>query len=104
MTLKSITSEHRDLRKVSFRCHSFPNFSSFGDHLTARTVVGEEFYGHWMDLDRTLIQLWELHAVRMEISYYSEGKGKRACEFVGGLLPEVTRRGIIKLVDLTYLR
>ena len=69
MTLKTITSEHRDLRKVSFRCHSF---TSFGDHLTTRTVVGEEFYGHWMDLDRTLIQLWELHAIRMEISYDSE--------------------------------
>ena len=99
MTLKTITFEHRDLRKVSFCCHSFPEF---GDHFTARMVAGEELYGHWMDLDRTLIRLWESHAVHMEILYYSKGKGKRACEFVGDLLPEVTKRGIIKLVDLTY--
>ena len=99
MILKTITLEHLDLRKVSFHCHSFYNF---GDNRTnARTVVGEEMYGHWMDLDRAIIRLWESHAARMEISYRSRGEGERACEFVGGLLPDTIKRGIIKLVDLT---
>ena len=55
MILKTITLEHLDLRKVSFHCHSFYNF---GDNRTnARTVVGEEMYGHWMDLDRASMRV-----------------------------------------------
>ena len=101
MTLKTISSEHRDLRNVSFRCDGFYNFG--GRSVNARKVVGEELYGQWMDLDRALVQLWELLAVPMKISYYSRGKKKRAHKFVECLLPETTQRGIIKLVDPTYL-
>ena len=93
-TLKTITSEHRDLRKVLIRFHGLPNFN---DRQTdARMVVGDRLYSHWMVVDRTLIQLWELLAVCVEISYYSRGHGKRAREFVECLLPESTRRGIVK--------
>ena len=55
MTLKTISSEHRDLRNVSFRCDGFYNFG--GRSVNARKVVGEELYGQWMDLDRALVQL-----------------------------------------------
>jgi hypothetical protein len=99
MTLKTISSEHRDLRRVSIYCFGFPGLGDRGAN--ARVIVGDALYGHWMDLDRTLIQLWESLAVRAKLSYYSTGKGKRARKFVECLLPETTKRGMIKLVDLT---
>jgi hypothetical protein len=34
-----------------------------GDSFNVVEIVGEVEYGQWMDLDRTLVRLWESHAV-----------------------------------------
>lgn len=102
-TLKTITSEHQDLRNISIGSHALSN--NFDHQDDARTVVENELYEHWMDLDRTLIQLWESHAIRVRITYFSpRGERKRAREFVGGLLPEATEKGVVKLVNLANSR
>lgn len=100
MTLKTITSEHRDLQKVLIHCFGI---SDYGDGQTnARTTIGDESHGDWIDLDRTLMQVWESLAVCTEISYFSRGKRKRARNFMEHLFPETTKRGIVKLVDHSY--
>ena len=89
-TLKTIKSEHRGLQEVSIKGYAFSD-SVFWS--TDAASVGDKTRDQWMELDYVLAQLWESHAVRTKISFHSE-RGEETCEFVGGLLPETTRRGI----------
>lgn len=100
MALKTITHKHRDFCVVSIRSYALSNY--FNRRIDARTVVGDELYEHWMDLDRTLTQLWESHAIYVRIEYLAGGREKRAHKFVGGLLPEATERGMVELVNLAH--
>jgi len=52
-----------------------------------------------MDLDRILVQLWESHAIRTKVMYSAAEEKKPVCEYLEGLLPEMTERGIIELVE-----
>ena len=100
-TLKTITPGHRNLREVSIqnRALSDPAYCNI-----TGTVLTNELYGHWVDLDRALIKLWELHAVRAKISYFPGIRRERVREFVEGLLPETTERGIVELVNISHSR
>ena len=101
-TFKTITPGHRNLREVSIqsRALSDPAYCN----IDAGTVLTNELYGHWMDLDRALVQLWELRAVRAKISYFPGIRRERVREFVEGLLPETTERGIVELVNISHSR
>ena len=48
-----------------------------------------------MDLDRLLVQFWDSRSIRPKV--VTEKKGKR--DWAGYLLPEITKRGIIDLVE-----
>lgn len=52
-----------------------------------------------MDLDRLLIQLWELRSVRPRINYLAvpQSEEKEVVDCVSCLLPEVTKRGVLDL-------
>jgi hypothetical protein len=89
MTLKTIASEHRDLRQISIYV---PFRNVFVQERTnAREFVGEESYGQWMALDRTLTQLWESLAVYTEV--LCNTKDEKSCEIIRGLLPETMESG-----------
>ena len=92
-TLKTITSRHRDLREVLIEVHALSDPTVWP---TDAADVEDEIWEEWEDLDRTLVQLWESHAVRAKIKYYS-GKREESREFMEDLLPEVTKRGIVEL-------
>jgi hypothetical protein len=89
MTFKSITAEHRDLQQISIHI-PFPTVIVEGP-ADAREFLGEELYGEWMDLDRTLTQLWESRAVCTKLLYKAEDE--KSCEIIRGLLPETMKRG-----------
>ena len=59
---------------------------------------GIDGWWRWADLDRFLVQLWELNAFRTRVVYVPAGE-KEACECIGKLLPEMMKRGIVELVD-----
>ena len=60
--LRVVTLEHRDLRRM---CVDVPYyFPSDGD---VRKVIGEGFCEDWLDLDRTLIHLWESFSIRPNV-------------------------------------
>ena len=96
-TLKTITSRHRDLREVLIVGRTPSGSTTWPTNATA---VGVQTLGQWVDLERTLIQLWESHAVRTEVKYYS-GKGDESRELMENLLPEATKRGIVGLTDIS---
>ena len=91
-TLRTTTSKHTDLREIVIRARAtdWPNAAT----------VGPKHMLQWLDLERILIQLWESHAARAEVECYLErGKGLR--ELMNSLLPEATKMGIVKLVDIS---
>ena len=96
-TLKTIASKHKDLQEILFEncaCHTSLNLL-----IDATTRVGERLRREWIDIDRVLVQLWELHAVRVNVAY-SGREEETARKFIGGLLPGTTERGIVGLVNL----
>ena len=66
VALQTITSRHGDLRKITLHICGY----SFRDPAThVRQMVGETEYKQWLDLDRLLVQLWELHSIRPRVTY-----------------------------------
>ena len=82
---------HIDFRPVTPRVNSLIN---------ARQIIGEESYKQWMDLDHILVQLCKLTAVWVRVSYHSAWwRRKEMCEYVEGLLPEMSKGESTRLVD-----
>jgi len=86
IALQTITSSHLQQIQIYVPSRS----TSIGNHDTDR---------QWMDLDRHLVQLWELHAICTKVIYSAAREEKVVCGYIRGLLPEMTKRGIIELVD-----
>ena len=101
--LKTITSGHRDLREVAI--HIVFIISAFVDDPVnaRRTVTGDQTYALWMGLDRLLVRLSELGAVRVKVRYRLRGRNKEMREYVESLLPEVAGGGSNRLLDYSDL-
>jgi len=95
MALQTITPEHQDLRHISiyvpyYLTNSGPDIGE---------LLGEATFREWLDLDRLLVQLWELYLIPPRVGYVGpEGKGQLTEYCMGLLLPEVAKRGIVVLV------
>ena len=99
MALQTITPQHCDLWQISI-CIPY-QFDIHGAGANIRQTIGEATYEEWLDLDRLLVQLWESHSIRPKITYVcaSQNEEKEAIDCVSCLLPEITERGIIYLVE-----
>lgn len=94
-TLKTIASKYRDLEQISIYVPSDP-YSDDGE----LAGVEEAAYLQWSDLDHVLVQIWESCAVHTKVRYSEATEGWSAThKLIGGLLPEMTRRGKIQLID-----
>ena len=90
--LQTITPNH-ELREISIRVAYYSSFArtSTGDN------AGQTGGGPWHcpGLDRLLIQLWESRSIRLKVIYTEPG----VAGYIGRLLPEMTGRGLIDLVE-----
>jgi hypothetical protein len=94
-SLRTILSEHRDLQKVLI--YGDPYYDILpNEPVGSKEVFGEEIYKQWMELDGLLVQLWESRAVRTKLTV--RRKEGRVHNLATGLLPEMTKRGIIQSV------
>ena len=93
-TLETITSGHTDLKQVSIDIPCI--YPSQREPFGIRIAVRGGDYVHWTMLDRILVQLWESRGIRTRAAC-QESKGEEKC--LECLLPEMTKRGIIELVD-----
>jgi len=91
-TLKTLTPNHKDLWRISIHM-------VIREHANLQQIFGIDICDSWADLDHTLIQLWESNAVTTRVTYATGGDKTEARKFVEQLLPEMTRRGIVELVD-----
>ena len=64
-------------------------------------AIGDVIYGQWSDLDRLLVQLWESHPIRPVAVVFTKwvGELKKMRDWIGRLLPEITKRGVIDIVE-----
>ena len=80
--LKTITSEHRNLREIII----YVNFLT--------TLDLSPLHTQWTDLDRVLVQLCKLDAVRVRVSYQPSWKREELREYAEGLLLEMSKEEI----------
>ena len=66
---------------------------------TTEASIAELVYREWEDLDRVLLQLWTSRSIRPKIGYQGRKGGCDLRELVLKLLPELTSRGVVDLVE-----
>ena len=98
-TLRTITPKHRDLKQIFI--HISYKFTLEGSGASIKHTTGETTYREWLDLDRLLVQLWESRSIRPKVKYRckSQSERKEAIDGVSCLLPEITKRGMVDLVE-----
>ena len=69
-----------------------------GADSSIRQTVGEVIYREWLDLDRLLVQLWESRSTPPKITR-AINEEQETGDYIGCLLPETTKRGIIDVVE-----
>ena len=95
-TLGTITPEHQDLR-ISL---CVPRVSNH--QMNNPQAIGAENTGmSWLDLDHSLVRLWESHSISLTVVNPQVGEGAKG--LIEYLLPEVTRRGIAELEEFNYI-
>jgi len=62
-------------------------------------MVGEATRREWRDLDRLLVRFWASHSIRPQVMYVAGRRGQDLGSNAPSLLPELTRRGLIDLVE-----
>ena len=100
MALQTITSKHRDLWQISIHV---PHDLTYPDlDMDVGRIIREEICREWSGLDRLLVQFLESHSIRPRIVYPTLKEEKQSVymrDIIGCLLPEITGREIIDLVE-----
>ena len=86
MALQSI--ESKNLQQIIIHC--YPIFA---------IPIGETVYRDWGDLDRMLVQFWTSRSIRPKIRYEAEEKGNDLKGLAPSLLPGLTRRQAVVLLE-----
>ena len=98
MVLKTLTSNHLNLQKVSlFVCIPSPFYKT----VNAGQSIEAETRRHWIELDRVLIQLWESNAIQIcvQVEYPRVGRKEVVRKLMRGLLPWTMKSEAVELVD-----
>ena len=66
-------------------------------------TVGEAIHQEWKDLDRLLARFWTSHSIRPQVVYVVGKEGKDFRGTAPSLLPELTRRGLVDLVEASSI-
>lgn len=102
MTLETITSRHRDLQHISIDIGGILRCRMPGPNITVKMIGEVDPSVRWSELDRLLLQFWDSHSIRprvIGVQMEGEEEEKPARDWIRYLLPEVTKRGIVDLVE-----
>ena len=67
--------------------------------LTIPDPAGKVVRREWQDLDHLLVQFWTSNSIRSQVMYEPEEGRKDITDHASSLLPELTRRGLVDLVE-----
>ena len=87
MALQTVDS--KNLRWITVR----PDADTF-----VRTIK-EPVRHQWQDLDQLLVRFWTSHSIRPIITYGAGARRKDMRDYASSLLPELSRRGLVDLVE-----
>ena len=91
--LRVITSEHRELRRISVDVpHTLAAIRVSG---AVWNAAGEEISEQWLGLDRILVHLWESFSIRVNVRLVGGWEEGIIADYVEGLLPGMIRRGMV---------
>ena len=88
--LETITPEHRDIRQISF---------DVPPDLTATDTEANQ----WLALDLLLVQFWESRSIRPKVTRLPKWE-QEVGDHTRCLLPEVTKRRIMDIMDIAESR
>ena len=108
MALQTVTLDHRGFKQALIKTRLLPfdpDFCGF-DPVNPGPSLGEAAYMGWLELDCTLAKLHESHSVRFKVLYNVPdwATKEKAVDCMESLLPEVTKRGVVELVDPNLAR
>ena len=90
-TLQTVESKHLQSITVSPSNKDLPE------------TIKQEAYQEWQDLDRLLVQFWTSHSIRPRVMYVAGRRGGKDLRAdAPKLLPELTRRGLVDLVETRH--
>jgi len=85
------TVESRDLQDITLQ----------SDHAALIHGFEEQVLRQWQDLDRLLVRFWTSHSIRPKVTY-EVGAGRDMRDYAPSALPELTRRGLVDLVEYNH--
>ena len=98
MALRTITTEHRDLWRITI-CLCYDTTLGFlGPNVRRR--IGEQIYRRWSGLDHILVQIWELRSIRPKViclTLKEELEVREMRDSIRCLLPEAAEKRLIEL-------
>ena len=98
-TLETITSRHQNLQRISIHLPQIFHQITREDGVT-EWAIRIDFGIQWLDLDNLLVQFWESRSIRPKVVYpLTNDRKEEMRNGAGHLLPEVTKRGIVDLVE-----
>ena len=97
LALQAVGHKHRDLRRISIDVPSYLTHIHVDPDI--RVAIGEGTFEQWLDLDRVLVHLWESHSIRPSVMRTWMRGDKVVGNFIGSLLPEMMKRGMIDLAE-----
>jgi len=96
-SLQTITPKHQDFQQISIHVRFGPSLTGAG--VDVRQTVGERILGEWSDLDRLLVKFWESRSIRPEVISTMINREQGTIDWIGCLLPEVTKRDLVLIVQ-----
>ena len=99
MALETITFHHLDLERLSIHIPQTMSYITHEDGVALEQNEAVDPGVQWPDLDRLLLKFWDSRLIRPTIVSPRMGNGRGTKDWAGNLLPELTKRGIIDLVD-----
>ena len=98
VALETITSQHRDLRKISFYLLYILGDLTFGEMDIEEHVEKPNRGMKWSDLDRLLVKLHESREIRTTVVCH-ESKIRVGVKGIKELLPEMMKRAAVDLCE-----
>ena len=97
-TLETITSRHQYLQQISIRILRVRRYAQEGD-FAIDWIERAYPVTWWSDLDRLLVQFWDSRSIRPKVLLPPTRKEVGMKDWGEHLFPELTRRGVVDLVE-----
>jgi len=85
---------------MALRTVKSESFRNIIIHPATTRTIEETVYQEWRELDQLLLQFWTTHSVHPHLGYrVGKPGGMDLSDCASDLLPELTRRGLVDLVE-----